>query len=115
MAERALTEEAMLAGLNDIRLPSSSPGGLAADLLAAAGLGIAAALLLAALLRLVTRARMARPARADPGERELDEGTEDACRRAALRRLKRDDPARYANLAADLYRKGGLPPLEALE
>ncbi len=115
MAERALTEEAMQAGLNDIRLPPGAPGGIAAELLAAAGLGIAAALILAALLRLVTRVRVARPARPDPVEPEIDEGTEDARRRAALRRLKRDDPARYATLAAGLYRPGGLPAPEVLE
>lgn len=117
MAERALTEDAMLAGLHDIRLPGEAPGGLAAELLAAAGLGILAALAVAALLLLVTRARAAMPERQPaPAEaREIDAGSEAALRRALLRRLRRERPDRYAALARDLYRPGGLPAPDALE
>lgn len=117
MAERALTEEAMLAGLHDIRLPGTAPGGLAAELLAAAGAGILAALLLAALVMLVTRARAALPAREAvvAGSEDVDDGSEAARRRALLRRLKRERPERFAALRGEIYRRDGLPALPDLE
>ena len=115
MAERALTEEAMLSGLHDIRLPGTAPGGLAAELLAAAGTGILLAVALAALAALVTRARSAKAADL-PAEapEETDPQDEAALRRALLRRLKRERPERFAEVAGDLYRPGGVPETAAL-
>jgi hypothetical protein len=115
VADRALTEEAMLAGLHDIRLPGEASGGLAAELLAAAGIGIFAALLAAALLMLVTGTRRDATAVSETPAGEIDAGGAAARRRALLRRLKREDPERFAALAGDLYRPGGLPDLAALE
>lgn len=114
MAERALTEEAMLEGLNDIRLPGDAPGGLAADLVAAAGLGILLALAAAALLSFVTKRRPARVPMTERHEPETGAGDEAARRRALLRRLKRENPGRYSEFARDLYRPGGLPDTAAL-
>ena len=110
-AARALSEAAMLAGLQDIRLPAEAAGGLLAELLAAGGVGLAAAALLGGLALAITR----RQARA-PGTPDL------AARAAALRHvppgarvtgllhlLKLTRPDRFAALAGDPYRRGAVP------
>jgi len=79
-------------------------------------LGVFAALLVAGLLMLVTRRSGAAPVlRPETAAREIDAGSEAARRRALLRRLKREDPERFAAFARDLYRPGGLPDLADLE
>ncbi|MFD1343091.1 hypothetical protein [Litorisediminicola beolgyonensis] len=110
--DRAISEEALLQGLADIRLPSEAAGGLVAELLAALGLGIALALCLGLLLRLMTTRRSRRPTQATDAALPEDD---EARALALLRRLKARDPARAAALAPDLYRPGGLPAVARLE
>lgn len=112
MAERALTEEAVQAGLHDIRLPASAPGGVAAELLAAAGVGLLLALAVAALLMLVTRVRRA-SVTTRPAQEAVAGGN--AAERALLIRLKRERPERFAEISGALYRPGGLPDARTLE
>ena len=110
MADRALTEDAMLAGLHDIRLPAEAPGGTVAEVLVAIGIGILLAVAAAALYALLSQARgsVVRP----PVAEDIpDAGAES---RALLRQLKRERPERYADIARDLYRPGGMPVVEAL-
>lgn len=110
--ERAISEEALLQGLADIRLPAHAAGGIAAEILAALGLGLALALCLGLVLRLVMIRTVARPP-TDSGD-ALPEDDE-ARALALLRRLKARDPERARALAPDLYRPGGLPPVARLE
>jgi hypothetical protein len=115
MAERALTEDAMLASLHDIRLPSDAPGGLLAEGLAAGGLGLLLALGVAGLVVLLTRLNPAAIVKTDTNSGESGAVGDDARRRRLLRQLKDAQPKRFAALAPDLYRKGGLPEIDALE
>ncbi len=115
MAERALTEEAMLAGLHDIRLPSDAPGGLLADALAAGGLGLLLAMAVAGLVVFLTQLRPEETAETDSNARKSEPDGEDARRLWLLRHLKETHPERFADLAPDLYRRGGLPEIETLE
>ncbi len=115
MTERALTEDAMLASLHDIRLPSDAPGGLLAEALAAGGLGLLLASGVAALVVLLTRLNTAALAKTDTNSGESGAVGDDARRRRLLRQLKDAQPERFAKLAQDLYRKGGLPEIDALE
>ncbi|MEO1138375.1 MAG: hypothetical protein AAFW87_02865 [Pseudomonadota bacterium] len=50
MSERQMDVETMLGGLNDIRLPPEAAGGVLAELLAAAGVGLVLAWLVCLLL-----------------------------------------------------------------
>ncbi|MGR3269513.1 hypothetical protein DU478_18395 [Thalassococcus profundi] len=106
MADRALTEEALIAGLRDIRLPEHAAGGLPAELLAAAAIGLLIAAVLGLAVRALSFAKV--PRRAAPAVPPGDE------RLALLRRLKTQAPERYAQLARDLYRPGGVPDLDTL-
>ncbi|MFZ5963715.1 hypothetical protein ACOXXX_12235 [Thalassococcus sp. BH17M4-6] len=110
MADRALTEEAMLAGLRDIRLPSEAAGGLLGELLTALALGLLLAALLGCAARWVTSARTSDRRRAAA----LADLPEEDQRLALLHRLKTAAPARYAEIAARLYQPGGLPDLDTL-
>ena len=107
MAEGALSHEALLAGLRDIRLPTEAAGGALAEGIAAAGLGLLLAAGVAQFARLVTARRRppapvpSPPPAADP-------------RLALLARLKATRPERFATLAPHLYRPGGLPSLADL-
>ena len=109
MADRALSEEAMIAGLRDIRLPSDAAGGLLAEMLAALALGLILAVGLGLVLRLVSQARP----RGTPPQ-PVDTLAEDAQALALLRRLKEVAPERYRVLAAQIYQPGGMPDLEQL-
>lgn len=112
MAYRALTEEAVLAGLQDIRLPPEAPGGLTAELFVAIGIGLLLATAFGLLSRLMTRARRSEwQAAAGP----LARMPVDARRLELLRRLKQMRPDTYAALAARLYAPGGLPDIAMLE
>ncbi len=112
MAESALSRDAMLAGLRDIRLPADAPGGLWADLLAALALGLMLAVLAGLVLRLMTRARPRGPiANAADGIHALPEEDQ---RLALLRLLKARAPDRYATLTQALYQRGGLPDIAVL-
>ncbi|QDC09877.1 hypothetical protein FHY55_11735 [Oceanicola sp. D3] len=108
---QALTEEAVQAGLLDIRLPSEAAGGGLAEVAAGAGIGLALALCLAALLRPMLHRRQ-RPARLPSFAERLAaaEALPEAEREIALLRLWREaDPAGYAARRATLYTQDGLP------
>ncbi len=104
--ERALGEEAMLAALHGLRLPAEAAGGALAEVLAGLGLGLVLTALLGRVLRAGLVAR-----RGEDSSEELDgEGRQ----LHLLRRLKAEAPERYAALAGDLYRAGGLPEEAAI-
>lgn len=115
MTDRALSEQALIASLRDIRLPAESPGGGLAEFLAALALALLAALVVAGLLRLVsTRRRMT----AEPGVAErvaaLDGLPEAEQRIALLHLLKTHAPERFAALKPALYRPGEVVDLAHL-
>ncbi len=113
MAGRALSEDAMLAGLRDIRLPPEAAGGLVAEGLAALALGLLLALAIGSVLRLLSRARQLDAGVPDPLARIAALPEEDQ-RLALMALLKTRAPERFAELSATLYRPGGLPGLEVL-
>ncbi|MCO6382081.1 hypothetical protein [Oceanicola sp. 502str15] len=112
MAEgQALTEEAVQAGLAEIRLPGDAAGGFGSELAAGAGIGLALGLCLAVALRPVLR-RRPRPAPAPGFAQRLAaaEALPEAAREVALLRLWREaDPAGFAAHRGDLYLPGGMP------
>lgn len=116
MADRAMTREAVLAGLQDIRLPADAPGGLAAEVLAAIGIGLVIAALAGLLLRAVTSIRIQHspPSRADKVA-ALNGLADDARVLELLHLLKSERPERYAVLADAIYRPGGTPAPSKLE
>lgn len=116
MADRALTEEALLRGLYDIRLPADTPGGLTAELLAAIGVALIAAVLIGLLLRGITlpstkttepglQDRLSALAGLPPEDRQI----------ALLHLLKSQRPEAYKQITARLYAPGGTPDLATLE
>ncbi len=111
-----MSVEAMLAGLQDIRLPSTAPGGVLADLVAAFALACLLALIVGAVIRLVSRPRSDRAA---PGLGDrldaLADLPEDARRVALLHLLKSHAPERFAALKAGLYRPGLAPDTAQIE
>lgn len=113
MADSALSKEAMLTGLRDIRLPGDAPGGLLAEGLAALAFGLLLAVLVGGILRLVTRVR---PRRAVPDDPLASIGAlaEEDQRLALLRMLKLRAPERYAVLTQALYQPGRLPDVATL-
>lgn len=117
MSDRALTAEAVLAGLQDIRLPAEAPGGLLAELLAALGLGLLLAFLLGAALRLFSVAWQTgqKPPSLDQKLRAAAALPEDQRRLALMHLLKAKRPEIFAELAQELYREGGLPESNVLE
>lgn len=116
MADRALSEEAMLAGLHDIRLPSHSAGGVLADLLAAVALGLFLAVVVALVLRFLLRSRPpTKPVSMKDRLMRIGALPEDAQRLALLHLLKQDHPQVYERIAARLYEPGGMPDLRDLE
>ncbi|MEP3330951.1 hypothetical protein [Sedimentitalea sp.] len=116
MADRALTREAMLNGLHDIRLPADAPGGLIAELLAVVGCALIAAMLLGLIMRGVTlprrqqkeanlQDRLAALAVLPDSERHL----------ALLHLLKSERPDKFETLSGQLYAPGGVPDISTLE
>lgn len=109
MTGGAMSREAMLASLGDIRLPVGSVGDTVADLAAGIGLAALAALIVVAVLRAAgsKRTTVTAPTAAErraefaalPGE---------ARRVAMLHLLKEVAPERHAALGARLYRPGGV-------
>ena len=118
MAEdRALTEEAVLTGLQDIRLPAEAAGGTLAELLAVVGIGLSLALLLGLASRVVTRPSAAKPCAPSMAARlaALSDLPEGERRLALLHLLKETRPDRFQALAEGIYRMGGLPDATVLE
>ncbi|XDA99016.1 hypothetical protein AB1M95_03690 [Sulfitobacter sp. LCG007] len=117
MSGRSMTQDAMLASLQDIRLPEASAGAGVADVFVVIGLTALLALAVLAVLgalglRNAPLRRVSMPVRVAEALR-LPAGP----RRVALLHLIRErDPLRYAVLAEGhtLYRRGGLK-LEAIE
>jgi hypothetical protein len=116
MSDRAISEEAMLSSLRDIRLPTEAAGGAWADLAATIGLAAMAALGVVLALR-VFSLRRAAPATAGP-KAALDalRDLPDEDRRVALLHLLRDHaPDRHAALRDRLYRPAPAIALSDLE
>ncbi|MEO3416453.1 hypothetical protein AAFO92_17520 [Roseovarius sp. CAU 1744] len=117
MTDRALTEEAVLAGLQDIRLPVDAPGGLLADFLLVIGLGLCLALCLGTVLRLFTSARQ-RARRPPTLAQQVDASKalpEEQRRIMLLHLLKTARPEAFATLSDRLYHPGGMPESTVLE
>lgn len=106
MSDRALSEAAMRANLQDIRLPPAEPWAGFADLLLAAGLGGVLALGVGCLLRLWTRRKVRPPKPPTLQERiaSLKALPPDQRRVASLHLLREVAPDRYARLRPGLYR-----------
>lgn len=117
MTDRSMTESAMLASLQDIRLPTEAAGGVVADIATAIGLAALLALIVLALLRLfgLRRRTVHLPSLPEriAGVMALPE---EPRRIALLHLLKQEDPQRYATFAGQgtLYRPDGVP-LGAIE
>lgn len=117
MTERSMTEEAMRASLQDIRLPAEAAGGTLADIATAIGLAALLALVVLAALRLFgLRRRTGRAPSLSDRIASIMALPEDPRRIALLHLLKDRDPQRYAALAGQglLYRPEGIP-LAAIE
>ncbi|WP_299846699.1 hypothetical protein [uncultured Roseovarius sp.] len=117
MADRALTEEAVLAGLQDIRLPTDAPGGLFAELLAVIGMALLLALFLGLIARTLSRPRL-KKTRQIPVHDQLAQLKKlpDSERKLALLHLLKDTrPEVFKPLAVGLYRPDGLPDADTLE
>lgn len=116
MTERALSEDAMRASLQDIGLPAQAAGGLIADIAITMGLAAAAALIVAGGLRLFSRRLrpVGPPSLADRLSRAqgLPENRQ---RLVLLHLLRQHAPERYAELARDLYRPQAGVTTQALQ
>lgn len=116
MTDRALSEEAMLASLRDIALPSHAAGGLAADVFMTIALAGIAGLVVAGVLRLFSLRRIARPEPTIRDRLESVRALPDADRRIALlHMLRRHAPERYREIARDLYRPQSAVTAQRLE
>ncbi|MEM8956958.1 MAG: hypothetical protein AAGC86_03995 [Pseudomonadota bacterium] len=116
MTGGALSKEAMLASLRDIRLPDVGAGGWVSDLAVAVGLASTAALIIALAARLVSQ-RRSKPSARTPRE-ALDHALRlpEAERRIALLQILRARaPERYRALTRDLYSLEGAPDTRVLE
>lgn len=116
MSDRALSEEAMLTSLRDIRLPADAAGGMAADLAVAIGVASLVALVLAGLFRLLSL-KPARRTDSTTKARLADlAGLPEPERRVALLHLLRSlAPARYDDLKGAIYEPDGGVDLQTLE
>ncbi len=117
MADRALTKDAVLAGLQDIRLPTDAAGGLLAELLVASGLGLLLALGIGLMLRSITRSlpTIGRAPSLSEQVEALSTLPETERQLALLHLLKANHPSAFAALADRLYRAGALPGCPTLE
>lgn len=116
MSDRAMTKEAMLTSLRDIRLPADAPGGFVADLAVAIGLACAAALMIAALLRVLSLRARPRSVQTLQDRLAALAGRPEAERRVALLHLLREyKPDRFADIRGALYRPDGGVDISALE
>lgn len=108
MTDRAISKEAMLTSLRDIRLPAEAPGGAAADLAVATGLACLLALALAAILRALSREPGKKTGATLQDHLAALEGKPEAERRLALLHLLRAHaPERHAALKGALYKPSG--------
>lgn len=101
MSERAISKEALLASLRDIRLPEAGAGDIISDLTAMIALAGVTALLFVGLFRLLSHPRLSGKKMQAHSIAQLPE----AERRLALLHLLKDRaPDRFAELRARLYR-----------
>ena len=114
MTDRALSEAAMRAGLQDISLPAQAAGGMVAELALTVGLAGLAALALGVLLRALSR-RKPKPETPRDALSALQNLAEPERRIAILHVLRARAPERYAQLTRDLYRADTSLSLAALE
>ena len=114
MTDRALSEAAMRAGLQDISLPAQAAGGVLADLALTVGLAGLAALALGVVLRAFSR-RKPRYESTSDALSALRDLAEPERRIAMLHVLRARAPERYAQLTRDLYRADTSLSLAALE
>jgi len=117
MAEHGISAETMLAGLQDIRLPAEAPGGLAAELFAVVGLGLALALIVSMLLKLFMRPQRnpaAAPAMADRIAALATLPDEDRAL-ALLALIQTSSPGALPALRKSLYTRDGFPEVARLE
>ncbi|WP_187429501.1 hypothetical protein ROLI_042100 [Roseobacter fucihabitans] len=116
MSDRAMSEEAMLASLRDMRLPSEAAGGMIADLAVTFGVAGLLAVLIAAGLRLLSQRRVSAPvASLKTRIAECAELPAPERRVALLYLLRAQDPIRYAELRGEIYHPGGGVDLATLE
>ncbi|MGB5558701.1 MAG: hypothetical protein WBN04_11910 [Paracoccaceae bacterium] len=116
MEKSGITVEDLIAGLQDIRLPSHAPGGMWAEILAAAGLGLLLACCVALVLPLITR-RKSLPHAPTLSQRVAAlSGLPEADRAVGLLHLlKQHDPEAAAQFGRKIYARGGLPDAATLE
>ncbi len=114
MTGRALTEEAMLAGLRDIHLPAEAAGGALSDMAAAIALAGFAAMLVAGTVRWLSQRREEEPGLTDFLD-EISNASPSEQRVALLHRLKGQAPDKFAALSAGLYRPGPAIDIERLK
>ncbi len=116
MTDRALSEEAMLASLQDISLPAHAAGGLIADVAVTVGLAGVAAFIVAGGLRLFSqRSRKSHPPSLRDHLARAQAFPETRRRVLLLHLLRQHAPERYAQLARDLYRRETGITAEALQ
>lgn len=111
MSDTALSKDAMLLSLRDIRLPSEAAGGMIADIAVVVGIASLAALVCVAVLRLLSQ--RPRPVQSVTPKDQLAalQGLSEPDKRVALLHLLRAHaPERFDALRGDLYRRDA--PLE---
>lgn len=116
MADRAISQEALLQGLRDIHLPPEIAGGGIAQMLAALAMGLGFALIIGGVLRAFsTRPKRVRPVTLDDRVIAARELPSDAQQVALLHLLKDVSPERYQALSRRIYQKGGIPTPDVIE
>ncbi|PUB19427.1 hypothetical protein [Yoonia sediminilitoris] len=117
MADHSITRDTMLQSLHDIRLPADAPGGLWAELAAAAGLGLALALVFSFLIPLFTRPRAQSDAAPDLAAdiAALHALPQDAYQLELLRLVRAHAPALLGPDPQKIYAPEGFPDARALE
>jgi len=109
MTGGAMSREAMLASLGDIRLPAEAAGGMLADFAAAIGLAALAALIVVAILRGAGTKRATHRLPTLAERRSAVEALSGETRRVAMLHLLREAaPDRLAAFGDRLYRPGGV-------
>lgn len=117
MADHSITRETMLDSLHEIRLPVDAPGGLLADVTAAAGLGLILALILGFLIPIFTTARAKGALTPDLSARiiALRELPEQERVLALLYLAREVTPAVVVGNDNSIYHRDGLPDAASLE
>ena len=116
MADRAISQEALLQGLRDIHLPPEIAGGEIAQMQAALAMGLGLALIIGGILRVFSmRPKRVRPVTLNDRVIAARDLPSDAQQVALLHLLKDASPERYQALSKRIYQKGGIPAPELIE